>query len=84
MRNAECGVRNLREEWLRRCKSRRRPFGERQVRQGGLTSVICYSLWAPLISGRNRAFAGREGPRPAGGNAWQPGYGWRGDAGPDL
>jgi hypothetical protein len=36
MRNAEWGVRNLREEWLRRCNSHRRRFGERQVRQGGL------------------------------------------------
>jgi hypothetical protein len=36
MRSAEWRVRNLREEWLRRCNSHRRLFGERQVRQGGL------------------------------------------------
>jgi len=32
--------------------------------RGGLTGVICYSLWASIISRRDRTFAGREGSRP--------------------
>jgi len=63
MRSGECGISE--KNGSAGATRTDDPSVSARVARGGLTSVICYSLLALLMSRGNRTFAGREGPRPA-------------------